>query len=280
MILTNDNDFETRGDTFIEVSPLEQLSRELLDEFITIQIQQPFEMKTNFVENFTEEVELLMLNNAEDEDYLEQIKTEAISFYTSVINQINDRFHLDIDEDVMAGLDFNGARNLCDGLYGFFTVDYTKNVAKYLSRIILLNSESIIEELSNNEKVKDVSTLALRQKIDSDVFASLLANINVVLSIAKDIGLDPLDFINLFNQDNYDVHIIKYCLDNHAINGNFVKPFLRLVFDNDQDYVYDGIVADVYTRLLQKYAEKHLNVQKEGETDGTEIEYADANDGN
>ena len=74
MILTNDNDFETRGDTFIEVSPLEQLSRELLDEFITIQIQQPFEMKTNFVENFTEEVELLMLNNAEDEDYLEQIK--------------------------------------------------------------------------------------------------------------------------------------------------------------------------------------------------------------
>ena len=123
MILTNDNDFETRGDTFIEVSPLEQLSRELLDEFITIQIQQPFEMKTNFVENFTEEVELLMLNNAEDEDYLEQIKTEAISFYTSVINQINDRFYLDIDEDVMAGLDFNGARNLCDGLYGFFTVD-------------------------------------------------------------------------------------------------------------------------------------------------------------
>ena len=65
MILTHDNDFEVLGDSVIEVSPLKDLSQELLDEFISIQIKEPFEMRTNFVENFTDEVDLLAINNGE-----------------------------------------------------------------------------------------------------------------------------------------------------------------------------------------------------------------------
>ena len=280
MILTHDNDFEVLGDSVIEVSPLKDLSQELLDEFISIQIKEPFEMRTNFVENFTDEVDLLAINNGDDEDYVKQIRDEANEFYLTIIHKIEDQFRLDIDPDVIDALDRHGIQNVCEALYEFFTVNYTKNVAKYLARVTLGNVDVILDELANNEKAKDVSTMALKQKVDDEVFATLLANINLVVSIAKDINIEPIDMMQYFNQDNFDVSVIRYCIEEHVINGNFRKPFLDLIFDNDQDYVYDGIVADVYQYFLQQYAELKMKAQGtiskelEGDIDG---EYADSN---
>lgn len=280
MILTHDNDFEVLGDSVIEVSPLKDLSQELLDEFISIQIKEPFEMRTNFVENFTDEVDLLAINNGDDEDYVKQIRDEANEFYLTIIHKIEDQFRLDIDPDVIDALDRHGSQNVCEALYEFFTVNYTKNVAKYLARVTLGNVDVILDELANNEKAKDVSTMALKQKVDDEVFATLLANINLVVSIAKDINIEPIDMMQYFNQDNFDVSVIRYCIEEHVINGNFRKPFLDLIFDNDQDYVYDGIVADVYQYFLQQYAELKMKAQESMSTElGGDIdgEYADAN---
>ena len=270
MILTNDNDFEVLGDNVIEVSPLKDLSQELLDEFISTQIREPFEMRTNFVE----------INNGEDEEYVKQLRNEANDFYLAIIRKIEEQFRLDIDPDVIDALDHQGTQNVCEALYEFFTVNYTKNVAKYLARVTLGNLEVILDELAHNEKAKDVSTLAMKQKVDDEVFATLLANINVVLSIAKDINIEPIDMMQYFNQDNFDISVIRYCIEEHVINGNFRRPFLDLVFNNDQDYVYDGIVADVYQYFLQQYAELKMKAQGaiskelEGDIDG---EYADSN---
>ena len=280
MILTHDNDFEVLGDSVIEVSPLKDLSQELLDEFISIQIKEPFEMRTNFVENFTDEVDLLAINNGDDEDYVKQIRDEANEFYLTIIHKIEDQFRLDIDPDVIDALDRHGIQNVCEALYEFFTVNYTKNVAKYLARVTLGNVDVILDELANNEKAKDVSTMALKQKVDDEVFATLLANINLVVSIAKDINIEPIDMMQYFNQDNFDVSVIRYCIEEHVINGNFRKPFLDLIFDNDQDYVYDGIVADVYQYFLQQYVELKMKAQESMSTElGGDIdgEYADAN---
>lgn len=280
MILTHDNDFEVLGDSVIEVSPLKDLSQELLDEFISIQIKEPFEMRTNFVENFTDEVDLLAINNGDDEDYVKQIRDEANEFYLTIIHKIEDQFRLDIDPDVIDALDRHGIQNVCEALYEFFTVNYTKNVAKYLARVTLGNVDVILDELANNEKAKDVSIMALKQKVDDEVFATLLANINLVVSIAKDINIEPIDMMQYFNQDNFDVSVIRYCIEEHVINGNFRKPFLDLIFDNDQDYVYDGIVADVYQYFLQQYAELKMKAQESMSTElGGDIdgEYADAN---
>lgn len=280
MILTHDNDFEVLADSVIEVSPLKDLSQELLDEFISIQIKEPFEMRTNFVENFTDEVDLLAINNGDDEDYVKQIRDEANEFYLTIIHKIEDQFRLDIDPDVIDALDRHGIQNVCEALYEFFTVNYTKNVAKYLARVTLGNVDVILDELANNEKAKDVSTMALKQKVDDEVFATLLANINLVVSIAKDINIEPIDMMQYFNQDNFDVSVIRYCIEEHVINGNFRKPFLDLIFDNDQDYVYDGIVADVYQYFLQQYAELKMKAQESMSTElGGDIdgEYADAN---
>lgn len=280
MILTHDNDFEVLGDSVIEVSPLKDLSQELLDEFISIQIKEPFEMRTNFVENFTDEVDLLAINNGDDEDYVKQIRDEANEFYLTIIHKIEDQFRLDIDPDVIDALDRHGIQNVCEALYEFFTVNYTKNVAKYLARVTLGNVDVILDELANNEKAKDVSTMALKQKVDDEVFATLLANINLVVSIAKDINIEPIDMMQYFNQDNFDVSVIRYCIEEHVINGNFRKSFLDLIFDNDQDYVYDGIVADVYQYFLQQYAELKMKAQDSMSTElGGDIdgEYADAN---
>lgn len=280
MILTHDNDFEVLGDSVIEVSPLKDLSQELLDEFISIQIKEPFEMRTNFVENFTDEVDLLAINNGDDEDYVKQIRDEANEFYLTIIHKIEDQFRLDIDPDVIDALDRHGIQNVCEALYEFFTVNYTKNVAKYLARVTLGNVDVILDELTNNEKAKDVSTMALKQKVDDEVFATLLANINLVVSIAKDINIEPIDMMQYFNQDNFDVSVIRYCIEEHVINGNFRKPFLDLIFYNEQDYVYDGIVADVYQYFLQQYAELKMKAQESMSTElGGDIdgEYADAN---
>ena len=187
---------------------------------------------------------------------------------------------MDIDPDVIDALDRHGIQNVCEALYEFFTVNYTKNVAKYLARVTLGNVDVILDELANNEKAKDVSTMALKQKVDDEVFATLLANINLVVSIAKDINIEPIDMMQYFNQDNFDVSVIRYCIEEHVINGNFRKPFLDLIFDNEQDYVYDGIVADVYQYFLQQYAELKMKAQESMSTElGGDIdgEYADAN---
>ena len=280
MILTNDNEFEVLGDNVIEVSPLKDLSQELLDEFISTQIREPFEMRTNFVENFNDEADLLAINNGEDEEYVKQLRNEANDFYLAIIRKIEDQFRLDIDPDVIDALDHQGTQNVCEALYEFFTVNYTKNVAKYLARVTLGNLDVILDELAHNEKAKDVSTLAMKQKVDDEVFATLLANINVVLSIAKDINIEPIDMMQYFNQDNFDISVIRYCIEEHVINGNFRRPFLDLVFNNDQDYVSDGIVADIYQYFLQQYAELKMKAQGaiskelEGDIDG---EYADSN---
>ena len=280
MILTNDNEFEVLGDNVIEVSPLKDLSQELLDEFISTQIREPFEMRTNFVENFNDEADLLAINNGEDEEYVKQLRNEANDFYLAIIRKIEDQFRLDIDPDVIDALDHQGKQNVCEALYEFFTVNYTKNVAKYLARVTLGNLDVILDELAHNEKAKDVSTLAMKQKVDDEVFATLLANINVVLSIAKDINIEPIDMMQYFNQDNFDISVIRYCIEEHVINGNFRRPFLDLVFNNDQDYVSDGIVADIYQYFLQQYAELKMKAQGaiskelEGDIDG---EYADSN---
>ena len=272
MILTNDNEFEVLGDNVIEVSPLKDLSQELLDEFISTQIKEPFEMRTNFVENFSDEADLLAINNGEDEEYVKQLRNEANDFYLAIIRKIEDQFRLDIDPDVIDALDHQGTQNVCEALYEFFTVNYTKNVAKYLARVTLGNLEVILDELAHNEKAKDVSTLAMKQKVDDEVFATL--------SIAKDINIEPIDMMQYFNQDNFDISVIRYCIEEHVINGNFRRPFLDLVFNNDQDYVYDGIVADVYQYFLQQYAELKMKAQDtiskelEGDIDG---EYADSN---
>ena len=253
MIITNDRDFSPIGETIIEVSELEELSQELIDGFIDAQIKRPYDIRSNFVENFTEEYEKLMIVQSDDDEAIRSLRSDAREFYDDIITRIDKRYKLDIDFDIIEELDFSGIKNVCEALYEFFIVNYTKNIAKYLARVTLTNREDIVNELTSRTEIKDVSTIGQIEKLGDNEYATIMANINDTMSIAKSIEIDPLDFIALFNADHFDVAVIQSCIENHLINGDFVGNFVGYIFGDAQDYIYDEVVAAVQQRILKSY---------------------------
>ena len=256
MIITNDRDFSPVGETIIEVSELEELSQELIDGFIDAQIKRPYDIRSNFVENFTEEYEKLMIVQSDDDEALATLRSDAREFYEDIIARIDKRYRLDIDFDVVEELDFSGVKNVCEALYEFFIVNYTKNIAKYLARITMVNREDIVNELKSRTEIKDVSTIGQIEKLGDNDYAVIMANINDTLSIAKSIMVDPLDFIALYNADHFDVAVLQSCIENHVVNGDFVGDFIGYIFGDVQDYIYDEVVASVQQRILKFYEEE------------------------
>ena len=256
MIITNDRDFSPIGETIIEVSELEELSQELIDGFIDAQIKRPYDIRSNFVENFTEEYEKLMIVQSDDDEALATLRADAREFYEDIIARIDKRYKLDIDFDVVEELDFSGVKNVCEALYEFFIVNYTKNIAKYLARITMANREEIVNELNSRTEIKDVSTIGQIEKLGDNDYAVIMANINDTLSIAKSIMVDPLDFITLYNADHFDVAVLQSCIENHVINGDFVGDFIGYIFGDAQDYIYDEVVASVQQRILKFYEDE------------------------
>lgn len=259
MIITNDNEFAHVGETIMDVSELEELSHDLIEEFIDAQIEKPYEFRSNFVENFTEEYEKLVALNNDDSDVLASLRDDAREFYEELVRKINSKFDLDIDLDVIEELDFHGVQNVAEALYEFFIVNYIKNISKYLSNMIINNRKDISDELSSKTPSTDVSTLGQIEKLGDNEFAIIMANINDTVAIARSMEITTLDFIELFNQDYFDVAVIKHCIENHVINGDFVESFTRYLSDETQDYVYDNVVSTIQQRILKFYEDTKEN---------------------
>lgn len=250
MILSTNSDYEIKGDTIIEVSELEELSEELIDSFIDKQIEEPYDFRSNFVESFTEEYEKLVIVNDDNDEYVAELQASAKEFYLHIIQKINKRFNLGIDMEVIEDVDFNGVQNICEAIYEFFVVDYTHNVSTFLYRMIINNKDAIRDELQTNEEVQDVSTVGQIEKLGDTSYAIIMANINTAISIAKGIDIDILDFIQLYNEDEFDTSVIRMCIIENIINGDFIKSFVGDIFNGVQDYVYDTIVSNIQESIL------------------------------
>jgi hypothetical protein len=233
---------------------LEELSQDLLSESIKYQIQNPFSSKTNLLQEFIDEYDETAewLDGNDEATYTNN--NIAMNFYVSVIKMIDEKFKLDIDYTTIESLNVDGLRNLTEGLYTFFIIKYEKNVAKYLTGLILDFKDTIIDNLDKDGLDTDsVSYVSYKRKLTNPKDVYIFTEINNVIQQIRTIELSVDDFIEYFNEEKFEVAIVKYAVDNFIITGEFVKDFLEPVFGYDvQNDDFDRIISDVLQNLFKK----------------------------
>jgi hypothetical protein len=252
-----DDIVETFGDDedVIRLSPLEELSQELLSESIKYQIDNPFSSKVNLLQEFIDEYDETneWLEGNDDATY--ENNSIAISFYRSVLQMLDKKFNLELDYGALESLNVDGLRNLTEGLYTFFIIKYERNIAKYLTKVILDYKETILANIGKEVSMDtdSVSYISYKRKLRdvNDVF--IFTEINNVISQIRGLEISVDDFIDYFNEEKFEVAVLKYGVENFIINGDFVSVFLDPVFGYDvQNNDYDRILSDVLQNLYKK----------------------------
>ena len=242
-------------DEFILTSSLKDLSDELLEECIKSQIDNPFTSKVDFLEQFYEEYE----NETSDldkssQEYLDN-NSLAWSFYHKIFDLINNKFGLEANQDTIDGLNIDGIRNIAEGFYTFFILNYEKNITTYLIRYIKENQDLFIQSIKERDDFQEdnVTYTSLAKKLSNPDYAILLSNINSIVNTIGTTEVTPEDFIKYFNPDRFDVAIVMHCINNFIITGDFVLNFLGVLFNRVQNDAYDEIVGDIQHFFYKKF---------------------------
>ena len=252
MRLAADETLDRFDDNVVRVSTLEDLDDELIDECISEQIESPYFSRSNYLEEFKENFDEEIEEANDDGEEIARLTQIANNFYFKVIYMIEKRFDLSIDHDVVESLTNEAIRNVAEGLYEFFIVNYIDNVSKYLSSQIIWNKDSIIDVLKD-ETGNNVVMNALVAKISDKGYAYILGNINRSINIVKDTETTPEEFIDVFNIDEFGTMIVKYAISNGIICGDFVDSFLKPILGHTQDDVYDIVALNVQLAVYRDY---------------------------
>ena len=256
MYLLNDNDQESFGDDVVKISPLKELSDDLLSDCIDGQIKSPYDTSTNFLEEFHMKYEAMMDDADGDDDATQEIKDIAHNFYYQILMKFDKGFSLELDWEKLKDLNTDALRNLSEGIYEYFIIQFSKNIAKCITKIILDNTEQFCVAMEDLFIPGNVSSESYSKKLKDPKFAQILSNINQVVADIKHIPLSPEDFLKYFNQDRFEIAIMTYAVNNFIILGNFVSKYLYPIYNELQDDVYDDIVIEVHERLFQKFKKK------------------------
>lgn len=260
MLNTMDDDIELLGDDVIRISPLKELSHDLLTESIKLQIDDLFTSRTNFLIEFQDCYDKSL--DGYDFDYDEIInESNEISrdFYLNVLDKIDQKFSLELDMDTISTLNLSGIRNLAEGFYEFFILKYQKNVTKFITKMLLENCDFIADGIRLDDE--DVCVYSYKNKLKTENQAILMSHLTSAIKTIIDLETDASDFIMYFNQDKFEVAIVKYAIDKGIIFGDFVRKFLELIFNDLKDNVYDEVLADIRESLFKKYrVDKTLSI--------------------
>lgn len=254
MIANLADNVEVFGDEVIRMPMLKELSGELLVECIDEQIDDPTSTKINFLETFKESYDEDLEEATGDDDGIKELNDIANEFYYSVLGKLNKKYQLGLDEDVIFSSGGPDLQNITDGLYQFFLIDYQENITTYISKMIIAMKDALSEnitkeKLSNNDAV----TSAMGKKIKNGAYATILANINAAINLIKEIEMDPLDFVKLFDDEVFSVAVLKYGIKKGLINGDFVSAFIKPFYDRIQDDVYDEIMLNIQQYIFEEY---------------------------
>jgi hypothetical protein len=253
MRLSADETLERFDDEVLRVSTLEDLDNELIDECISEQISNPFFSRSNFLEEFKENYDEEMDEANGDGDELNRLRLIANNFYFKVIYMIEKKFELDIDHDVVESLTGDAIRNIAEGLYEFFIVNYVDNISYYLSSRVIDYKDNIVEYLKDEKTMNNPIMNSIFNRIPDKTYALLLGNINRSINIVKDIEITPEEFIAIFNEEEFGTAIVRYAITNGIICGDFTKAFLRPTLGHTQDDMYDMVALNVQQAVYRDY---------------------------
>ena len=253
-----DGFIEESSDDLIHVTPLQELSVELLDECIKYQIENPFSSKTNFLEEFSEVYIDDVEGYSENSDDLETTNNTANQFYLSVLKLLNDKFSLDLDEEIIGSMNVLALKNFAEGLYEFFIIKYERNIGKYIADVIIENKDDLIKKYKDMNK-ETVSWVSYERKLKDPEMIPIFANISSVIKEFRTMQIEISTFIDYFNQDKFEVAVLKYAIKNNIITGDFVPKFLSPLFEQEtQNDVYDDIIINVSERLFKVFRKEKL----------------------
>lgn len=254
MITIVDEDIETVGDNIIPISPLDSLSEELLNETIDTQLKNPYLASTNCVAEFNELYEYAK-EDAINEDDEVFVRNTADDFYCRLVEKIDKKFNLGIEETLFGELSLENKANIAEALYSFFVIEYATNVKSYFIKVIEANFDDICDYI-NNEFVPNATYTSFLEKLENQKIAMLLSNIDKLISIVDSYEYSTEVFIEFFDIEKFDTAVISYLIFNGILNGDFVSKFIEPITKRVQDDIYDEVRCTIHTYFYQKFVNK------------------------
>lgn len=263
MFVSHDQDLEELEDDIVEVSSLKDLSRELIEECIKDQINNPFYSHTDYIEQFVEAYEIDKDQTVEDYDYAVELDRTALEFFHKILILLDNKYNLDLDFQTLFEMNIDTIKDICSAIYEFFVIDYENNIATFIISIIMESKDLLVDNIIKNKIGNETLSIRYKEKINNATYLTLISNIDIIIKISKDFTYTPDQFIDLFDCDEYSVIIIKDCIDNFIINGDFVPKFIDPLYQSSKDNIYDNIILKIQQKIYSNYLDE-MEYQKEG----------------
>ena len=255
-------DFETEA---IIIPTVKGIHRELLEENIKNQIENPFTSSTNYVETFNSQIsDIIDEEEIEDgSDAMKAINNERISFYASVIDLVDNAFRLECDIDTIMDKNVEEIGDICEALYDFFITKRKKNIKNMMLNYILRNRIEICDALDILRKKKDVTTVGVGKAVEDPQFALLITNVQEVLRYVKSLDISMEGMIEYVDLDLYNNELVGSLMEMGVIRSDFQARYFAPLWGY-QDCDYDDIIAKIVHGFEKAYRKKVKKEKKEG----------------
>lgn len=253
------DDFEVDNGEILEIPELKNAHRELIDESIKEQIDDPFDSTANFVDEFFTMVEKQLEKDSDNPDLQEEVTSDARRFCIEVIGMIDDKYNIDADTDTLEQMDFEDLKNLTYGLYDFFIVHYSKNLKKFFIKYIIQNIDTISEALQGYKDTNDVTTNSLKSKLTDERAAIIISRLRTVINYIDDLDIDGSELLGYFNPERYDIYILNVAIEEMTIGDDFVRKFFKTVVDEYEDDHYTEVFLSIQSGLIKKFKKMSID---------------------
>ncbi len=247
------NSFEVDNDSMMELPELSSLHNELISESILDQIENPFESRVNFVDEYFNTVNKQMELNDENPETYAAITSEAIAFCMDVLKLIDKKFELDLDDESLLDKGLEEIKTLTYAAYEFFVIHYFKNLKKFFVKYITMHLDDINDIIGDNKDRNDVVTNAMKIKVDDPRMVNVLSNLKTVINYIDSLELDGSDILDVFNQDKYEIFVLNSAIGNSLISPNFGTKFFAPVTKDYFDDAFSDIFLSIQSSLMRKF---------------------------
>ena len=193
--------------------------------------------KKNFLKSFEKQLDDVSLLKTETD-----IKSIRESVYNLIINNISEKFDMEIDIDNVS------IKKVTKQFYKFFVLNYIDNLSYFIKSYIIENLDDIIFDLKHNEHI---STKKINE-IENQSISIIMNNIGDVIEIIYNKDIDFSDFlyyIGLHPESDSSVEEMKEYLNTIIENSDsVVEKLLNPLVNEEEGFgeIYVNIQMDLY----------------------------------
>lgn len=229
------------------------LSPEVIIEAIKLQAATLFgeAIEVNQLEAFDEKIMDLKEENINNDDFLRDLDKQKYDVYTSVLDDVSNRYGITVDIDNMA---FESTVKI---LYDFFIYNYRAHLVALMTGYILKNRKDLQRTYSDTEK-KDIRITKGRRDFKDTKDAYILSNIYAIIESIANSDIDNEDFMKymihyantptIHSMQKFTVRTGLVSSDSGNLYSDFIQQFL-----NTYNLNVGSIVNDVAEALTESF---------------------------